>query len=103
MFSKYERQKDKRTYEERLNLFTGPQFLSPPERIRPSKIVRWNDEGLPIYGEPGEAPPAHAAVNGTVTAEDAADAPDESFSNVKDSEPAGDAVNGGELVEEVAA
>ena len=49
MYSKYERQKDKRSYEDRLLLFTGPQFVSPPERIKPQKAVRWNDEGLPIY------------------------------------------------------
>jgi troponin T len=51
MYSKYERQKDKRSYEERLQLFTGPQYLYPPERIRPKKIIRWNEEGMPIYGD----------------------------------------------------
>lgn len=65
MFSKYERQKDKRSYEERLNLFTGPQFLSPPERIKPSKIIRWNEEGMPIYSDQADAPAAegHAEQN----------------------------------------
>jgi troponin T len=58
MFSKYERQKDKRTYEERLNLFTGPQFISPPERIKPSKIIRWNEEGMPIYSDQADTPAA---------------------------------------------
>jgi len=57
MFSKYERQKDKRTYDDRKVLYTGPQFGSPPERIKPQKVVRWNEEGLPIYegGEPAAA------------------------------------------------
>jgi len=49
MYSKYERQKDKRSYEDRLSMFTGPQFVSPAERIKPQKAVRWNDEGLPTY------------------------------------------------------
>jgi len=60
MYSKYERQKDKRPYVDRRQLYTGPQFIRPPDRIRPQKIVRWNAEGLPIYeeiagGEGGEA------------------------------------------------
>ena len=49
MYSKYERQKDKRSYDDRLQLFTGPQFVSPPDRIKPQKNVGWNDEGLPVY------------------------------------------------------
>lgn len=49
MYSKYERQKDKRSYDERLTLYTGPQFIYPPERIKPTKIIRWSEEGLPIY------------------------------------------------------
>lgn len=49
MFSKYERQKDKRTYQDRHVLFTGPQFAYPPDRIKPQKIVSWNEEGTPIY------------------------------------------------------
>jgi len=51
MYSKYERQKDKRSYNERMNLYTGPQYLYPTERIKPSKMVRWNEEGLPMYRE----------------------------------------------------
>lgn len=55
MYSKYERQKDKRSYGERKTLYTGPQFILPPERIRPSKIVKWNEEGMPQYSETGDA------------------------------------------------
>lgn len=58
MFSKYERQKDKRTYVDRKTLYTGPMFGYPPDRIKPSKVVQWNEEGLPIYttgGEPAAA------------------------------------------------
>jgi len=49
MYSKYERQKDKRSYDDRLNLYTGPQYLYPAERIKPSKQVHWSEEGLPQY------------------------------------------------------
>jgi len=58
MFSKYERQKDKRTYVDRKVLYTGPMFGYPAERIKPQKIVRWSEEGLPLYEEMGAAPAA---------------------------------------------
>lgn len=51
MYSKYERQKDKRSYVERKVIYTGPTFVLPPERIKPSKIVKWNEEGMPQYDE----------------------------------------------------
>jgi troponin T len=51
MYSKYERQKDKRPYVERKDLYTGPQFGGPPDRIKPKKIVKWSEEGLPQYEE----------------------------------------------------
>jgi len=55
MYSKYERQKDKRSYGDRHVLYTGPQWAHPVERITPQKIVRWNEEGMPIYeGGPEE-------------------------------------------------
>lgn len=56
MYSKYERQKDKRSYDDRLTIYTGPQFLYPPERIKPQKVITWNEEGLPTYGAGGEGP-----------------------------------------------
>jgi len=52
MYSKYERQKDKRSYNDRHVIFTGPQYGYPAERIAPTKVVRWNEEGLPTYEEP---------------------------------------------------
>jgi len=61
MFSKYERQKDKRTYVDRKVLYTGPQFGYPAERIKPQKIVRWSEEGLPQYAEMGAADTAPEA------------------------------------------
>jgi len=64
MFSKYERQKDKRNYKDRHNLYTGPQYLSPPKRIKPSKCVKFQESGMPTYEDipEGGAPPpaAHA-------------------------------------------
>lgn len=61
MYSKYERQKDKRAYKERKGCFEGPVFAAPTEKIRPSKSVKWTEEGLPLYedlGEGGAPPPA---------------------------------------------
>lgn len=49
MFSKYERQKDKRSYGERHKVHAGPRYLRPPSRIAPTKIVKWGDDGLPRY------------------------------------------------------
>lgn len=51
MFSKYERQKDKRDYNERKTCYVGPSYVPPPERIKPTKIVKWSAEGLPQYEE----------------------------------------------------
>ena len=66
MFSKYERQKDKRSYKERHHVYTGPQYIQPPERIKPSKVLRWNEAGMPTYEDmpEGEAPPPAAAEAG---------------------------------------
>lgn len=61
MFSKYERQKDKRTYDDRKVLYTGPQFGYPADRIKPNKIVKWSEEGLPLYEEMGGQPAAEQA------------------------------------------
>ena len=49
MFSKYERTKDKRTYRDRQSLFTGPQYAYAAEKIKPSRQLRWSEEGLPEY------------------------------------------------------
>jgi len=51
MYSKYERQKDKRSYVDRKVMYTGPMYSGPAERIRPSKMVFWNEEGLPTYDQ----------------------------------------------------
>lgn len=58
MYSKYERQKDKRNYSDRHTVFHGPTWKFPAERIRPSKRLLWGDDGLPLYEEmEGGAPP----------------------------------------------
>lgn len=51
MYSEYERQKDKRSYGERHELYHGPQYLFPAEKIKPQKVLKWSEEGLPIYEE----------------------------------------------------
>jgi troponin T len=52
MYSPYERQKDKRTFGDRHVVFHGPTWKYPAKRIRPKKIVKWDeDTGLPIYEE----------------------------------------------------
>ena len=52
MYSRYERQKDKRNYANRHEVFHGPTWKYPAKRIRPHKIVKWDeDTGLPIYEE----------------------------------------------------
>jgi troponin T len=61
MFSKYERQKDKRNYSERKTVHTGPQYILPPERIPPTKYIKWGEDGMPQYHElpaGGHPPPA---------------------------------------------
>jgi len=51
MYSKYERQTDKRPYREKKDVYGGPSWAIPVERIKPKKIVRWDEEGTPIYGD----------------------------------------------------
>ena len=59
MYSKYERQKDKRTYVEKHELFRGPLYRFPAEKIKPCKVLKWTEEGLPIYEDiPGAERPA---------------------------------------------
>ena len=51
MYSEFERQKDKRSYGDRRDLYVGPQFSYPAERIKPTKQLKWGDDGLPQYIE----------------------------------------------------
>ncbi|CAD5118315.1 DgyrCDS7028 [Dimorphilus gyrociliatus] len=51
MYSKYERQKDKRNYVSRKVVFAGPVYGYPAPRINPKRAVVWDDAGLPQYVE----------------------------------------------------
>lgn len=72
MYSKYERQKDKRVYSERQTIFKGPQYAFQAERIAPTKAVAWDElTGTLMYDESGmpaapaeEAPAEEAAAEG---------------------------------------
>lgn len=43
MYSKYERQKDKRAYQERQNIFSGSMYAYPPDRIKPKRKIEWEE------------------------------------------------------------
>ncbi len=49
MYSEFERQKDKRSYVDRRDLYLGPLFGYPAERVKPTKQLTWGDDGLPQY------------------------------------------------------
>ena len=49
MYSKYERQTDKREYSEKKGRFAGPQFVYPVDKIRPTKSIKWDDDRIPLY------------------------------------------------------
>jgi len=61
MYSKFERQQDKRVYAEKKTVFKGPSYAFPAERIAAARSIVWNEEGLPSYVPLGSAPPAPAA------------------------------------------
>lgn len=60
MYSQFERQKDKRKYGDRHDVFHGPTWVAPPDRIAPEKNVIWDENtGLPSYKDiPGMERPA---------------------------------------------
>ena len=49
MYSTFEMQKDKRGYDTRRTLFTGPQYGYPADKISPYRAVKWNEQGLLEY------------------------------------------------------
>jgi troponin T len=52
MYSKYERQKDKRNFGARHEVFHGPTWRFPAEKVKPTRTVKFNpDTGLPEYEE----------------------------------------------------
>ena len=58
MYSKYERQKDKRLYGERQELFKGPMYSDPVPRVNPKKKVNWDELTSTMYYDESGAPPA---------------------------------------------
>lgn len=60
MYSRYERQKDKRVYGERATVFAGPTFCYPAEKVAPSRQISWGEDGLPQYKSMGGAAAAPA-------------------------------------------
>lgn len=59
MFSQFERQMDKRKYTDRHDVFHGPTWVAPPDRIAAYKNVIWDENtGLPSYQDiPGMVQP----------------------------------------------
>jgi len=50
LYSRFERQPDKRVYKEKYTVFTGPTYLFPAEKIQSTRIVKWDENsGLPVY------------------------------------------------------
>lgn len=60
MYSQFERQKDKRKYGDRHDVFHGPTWVAPPDRVLAYKNVVWDENtGLPSYVDiPGMERPA---------------------------------------------
>jgi len=60
LYSRFERQPDKRDYKEKHVVFHGPTYKYPAERIAPCRIVKWDENTqLPIYEDiPGMERPA---------------------------------------------
>merc|ERR1711912_223441 len=60
LYSRFERQPDKRAYGEKHTVFTGPTYLFPAEKINPTRVIKWDENsGLPTYEDmPGVERPA---------------------------------------------
>jgi len=60
LYSRFERQPDKRAYGEKHTVFTGPTYLFPADKINPTRIIKWDENsGLPMYEDaPGHERPA---------------------------------------------
>ena len=53
MYSQFERQKDKRMFGNKREVYTGPVYGYAAERINPERTVEWGEDGLPIYTDMG--------------------------------------------------
>jgi len=62
LYSRFERQPDKRAYKEKHTVFTGPTYLFPADKINPTRVIKWDENsGLPTYEDmPGAERPAAA-------------------------------------------
>lgn len=50
LYSRFERQPDKRVYDEKHTVFVGPTYLFPADKITPTKLIKWDENsGLPTY------------------------------------------------------
>jgi len=50
LYSRFERQPDKRVYNEKHTVFVGPTYLFPADKIVPTKLIKWDENsGLPTY------------------------------------------------------
>jgi len=60
LYSRFERQPDKRAYGEKHTVFTGPTYLFPADKVNPTRIIKWDENsGLPMYEDmPGVERPA---------------------------------------------
>jgi len=58
MYSKFERQQDKRIYAEKKVVFKGASYAFQSEKIKPERSISWNEEGLPSYKTLGGSAPA---------------------------------------------
>jgi len=56
MFSKYERQKDKRSYGDRKTIFLGPNWAEEVQKVTPTKKVQFFSDQGPVIEELPDAP-----------------------------------------------
>ena len=60
MYSKYERQKDKRAYVERQQLFQGPMYAGAVPRVDPKRRIAWDDLTQTMFYDESGVPAAPA-------------------------------------------
>ena len=62
MYSKFERQQDKRSYGQKHSVFQGPTYLHETDRIAAQRGITWDeDTGIPYYKGGAPAPPPEPA------------------------------------------
>ncbi len=63
MYSKYERQKDKRPYAEKLDVFKGPMWQGQAAKVDPKRKVAWDDLTQTMFYDESGAPVAPPAAD----------------------------------------